>query len=210
LAGVIFILRNNITSEIKLIYDKGELFMYVAPQNGRAIINNIGDGLKINIPIHKNIFMILVVSIWLCGWFFGEVSAIWSLFFNVHHSNVMFISIWLCGWTMAGGYVLASLLWNIAGREVVTVQKEMIKIERKIFNIGLNREYSTVAAKNFRVVNQDNSITWFRWKNNFGCFTGTGKIKFDYGMKTLSFGIGIDEAEGSYILAQLKESGCIN
>ena len=34
---------------------------------------------------------------------------------------------------------------------------------------------------------------------------GPGKIKFDYGFKTYSFGLGVDDAEANYIIEILKE-----
>jgi len=36
-----------------------------------------------------------------------------------------------------------------------------------------------------------------------------GPIVFDYGMKTIKFGLGIDEAEAKHILGVLSEKGYI-
>jgi hypothetical protein len=56
--------------------------------------------MRISIPTEKNIFIILFVVAWLCGWFLGEVSAIKSLFSVGYHRNDSFLFFWLCAWTI--------------------------------------------------------------------------------------------------------------
>ena len=34
-----------------------------------------------------------------------------------------------------------------------------------------------------------------------------GKLRFDYGMKTIKFGIGIDEAEARYLIDEIVKHG---
>lgn len=34
---------------------------------------------------------------------------------------------------------------------------------------------------------------------------GEGKVKFDYGMKSPSFGLGLEDAESNYIVKLMKE-----
>ena len=41
-------------------------------------------------------------------------------------------------------------------------------------------------------------------RSNFGAFSSIGTIRFDYGLQTIRFGGGLDEAEAKYIIQKLK------
>ena len=48
----------------------------VAVPTAKASVFDTPAGLVINIPSSKNFFLILFLGFWLCGWLFGEFSAI--------------------------------------------------------------------------------------------------------------------------------------
>ena len=50
----------------------------VAVPTAKASVFDTPAGLVINIPSTKNFGLILFLGFWLCGWFFGEFSAIRS------------------------------------------------------------------------------------------------------------------------------------
>jgi len=49
-------------------------------------------------------------------------------------------------------------------------------------------------------------------QKNVGDFWGLtgGKLRFDYGMKTIKFGIGLDEAEARYLIQEITKNGYYN
>jgi hypothetical protein len=179
--------------------------MYVSPQSGRATITNFGGQVSIRIPTAKNIFAILFLILWLGGWFFGETTVISSLLNGKMRGGNFFILVWLCGWTLGGGWAILTLLWSIAGSEQITVVQGMLKIEKNIAGIGFSREYSIEEIRDIRFENNINVTAGNR--RNIGVFGGgaDGPIAFDYGMKTIGFGLGIDEAEARYLLGVLSE-----
>lgn len=119
--------------------------------------------------------------------------------------EISFYFFWLCGWTVGGCWAIFILLWNLAGRERITVAQGMLKIEKNILGFGQSREFSLSSTRDFRVVADGNSNSFFANRNAMS-FWGyvNGPIVFDYGMKTIKFGLGIDEAEAKYILEVLN------
>ncbi|GMA99474.1 hypothetical protein [Pelosinus sp. IPA-1] len=184
--------------------------MYVSSREGRAKINKMNGQVSINIPSTKNIFVILFLCAWLGGWFFGETSAIKQVFGARSLGSNLFMLFWLCGWTIGGGFVIFTVLWSIAGNEHIAVGHGIIKIKKTIFGVGLSREYTLSVTRDFRVVRDNNSYSFFNHKRRMNFFGGNdGTIAFDYGMKTVNFGLGIDAAEAKYILEILSEKGLI-
>ena len=67
--------------------------------------------------------------------------------------------------------------------------------------------YDLNEVKNVRI--QDDNIEFGGLfggrRNNFSPFNSGGTIKFDYGLHTVKFAGGIDEAEAKFIVEKLKE-----
>lgn len=182
------------------------------PSAGRAQIRNTGNGLQISISSKKNWFMIVFLSIWLCGWAFGEISVLKTLLSstNLHGAN-MFMTIWLAGWTIGGAFCIVVLGWSLGGREIISLSNGILKVERKALNIGQTKEYSLADVTNLRIAKSIN--IWDAYSNfsvgmEFWGFGG-GTISFDYGIRTVKFANGIDEAEASYLINEMKSYGYI-
>lgn len=171
-------------------------------QNGRATISTFGNQLEIYIPTKKSVFNILFVGVWLVGWYFGEMSALTQVLNGGIHG---FLIIWLCLWTFAGACTIFNLLTEVAGSETTTLQGEYLQIKKAIFGIGIIREYKLTNISNFRIASDQQSSSFFR-RRNWTSF-GSGPIYFDYGMKTVKFGLDIDEAEAKHILQRFQDQG---
>lgn len=183
---------------------------------GRAQINNTGNGLQISIPSKKNWFIIIFLSIWMCGWVIGEIGAITAISTGVVSGKNpggvgLFLAVWLTGWTFGGAFCIAILGWNLKGMEIISLSNGILKIERKAFNIGQTKEYSLADTANFRI---SRSVNMWEASTNFGAGMefwgfGGGIISFDYGMQTVKFANGIDEAEANHIISEMKSYGYI-
>ncbi len=185
--------------------------MVETPHKGRAIIIQNFNNLVIEIPSKKNIFQLIFISFWLCGWVFGEYFAI----NQVVNSETpifgnLFLLFWLCGWTIGGVFAMLSLLWMLFGNEVVSVEYNKLTIGRLIGKLGIKKSYEIREIKNFDVDSTPLNLDIFGnerrgdisqvFKNN------KGKLKFDYGMKTIRFINEVDESEAKFIFEKLKIS----
>ena len=173
--------------------------------NGKATITFDGLRLKIQIPSKKNWFIIIFMIAWMGGWLMGELSAIRQ----IENEVDSFLIFWLIGWTLGGGFAIAVIIWSLLGHEVITIDNQTLQIENKILNFKiLRKEYELKSLKKLEL-NPRQTMTDFFAQKKIGEFWGMtgGKIKFDYGMKTIKFGIGIDDVEAQYLINEIAKKG---
>ncbi|OYU95212.1 MAG: hypothetical protein CFE21_12980 [Bacteroidetes bacterium B1(2017)] len=184
------------------------------PYSGAATINESFEGFEIIIPTKKNWFVILFLGFWLCGWVFGEVFALTMLtgllFGKMEFAN-LFMLVWLGGWTVGGFFAIKTFLWNLKGKEIITIGMGQLKIEKKGLLLAKPKTYDLIESKNFRAQEDNNGTDgiWGMQRNSFAAFNSGGTIRFDYGLKTIKFAGGIDEAEANYIIEKLKTAGIL-
>ena len=72
----------------------------------------------------------------------------------------------------------------------------------KNVGIGLKKRFEANEIKNFRT---EKIETGMFSKNGWAFWgLGPGQIKFDYGLKTFSFGLGVDDSEANYLVELLS------
>jgi hypothetical protein len=173
----------------------------VAVPSAKASVFDTPAGLVINIPSAKSLILTLFVGFWLCGWLFGEVSAMRQLATGKTAAGAsIFMVGWLGAWTVGGGVAIYFWLWNAAGHEIVSLTPTSLTIRRDILGFGRSNEYDLPSVKNLRVV-------FSLGNTNFNFPTQSlagGTMAFDYGAKTFRFGRGLDEAEASHLVELLK------
>ena len=95
------------------------------------------------------------------------------------------------------------LVWRLAGQEIVSANKDLFVVTRRIFTWKSYKAYKTSDISALRI-----SRPTDRWIEMFSRFRGllgfSGTIAFDYGAKSFRFGNGLDEAEGRQIIKKLQ------
>lgn len=179
-------------------------FVPVSPY--RACLESVSGGVELIVPTKRNYFVLVFLSLWLCGWAAGEIQGAHSFASKALTDNPEpgFTVVWLAGWTVGGAFAVLTLLWNLAGRERIVLGNDEFLIRREIFGIGFGKRYALRAVKEFRVVESSDPPGPFGMqpRNPFG-FGGGGPFAFDYGSKTIRFGSGIDVAEAKHWRARL-------
>lgn len=193
----------------------------VQPPKERHKIQDNGSSLKISLPSRKNYFALFFLGFWLIGWAFGEImvggmliAAIVGFLFNSPEISQMgggglsgvslFMFAWLAIWTVGGGFALYTFFWQLAGKEIIEVKNDSIRIQRAIFGMGRAKEYLSTHVKDLRIspLSMDNNIFNMSRATQFWGTTG-GFLAFDYGAQTFRFGSGADEAESKQILEKI-------
>ncbi|MEO0468050.1 MAG: hypothetical protein AAF206_00410 [Bacteroidota bacterium] len=177
--------------------------------NGRASIKQHFDGLEITIPSPKHWFALIFGTLWLGGWVMGLTTvgrhfSFQEILSGAEGSADWFMLIWLLFWTISGLTVIGLLLWGYFGKESLLLQNSQVVFRRHIFGIGMTKVFDKFSLKDFRF----NPVVIGRWsrRSRYAMWgIGTGKIKFDYGMKTYSLGLGLDDAEAKHIATLLAE-----
>jgi|WetSurMetagenome_2_1015567.scaffolds.fasta_scaffold00571_3 hypothetical protein len=168
--------------------------------NGKSKIEDSFGRLLIEIPSKKNWFILLFAIFWLGGWFFGLKSAVFDFGIGqTGHSGIDgFMLFWTLGWTAGGLGVIFLIFWGFFGKETIIIENGITNFNKTIFGLGKYRKLDPNQIKNIRLEKIETSIfggnQWSFWG------LGPGKIKLDYGLKTYSFGLSLDDAEANYII----------
>lgn len=178
------------------------------PYLGNATIEDTMHGVQISIPAKKNWFVILFLAFWLCGWAAGEIF-VTSVLINGFTSSDedsaggggIFMLVWLALWTFGGFTAIRLWIWMLRGKEILTFERGTLLVQKVGYLFGKDKEYDIKEMKKLRA--QDVSFNQARRSSRGIGFMGV--IAFDYGMKTIRIGEGIDEAEGNYLIEKLVE-----
>ena len=170
--------------------------------NGKASVQHSIDKIEISLPSKKNWFALIFCLFWLVGWYWG-FSTVFGQVRSGEEAKWGFMSFWLVGWTLGGLTVMFLLLWGFFGKERIEINSRELILEKTIFGMGIKKKLDLPPVTNFRqeIINEH---TYSRGNWAFWGF-GPGKIKFDYGLRTYSFGLGVDDAEAHYLVGILAE-----
>ena len=168
----------------------------------RASLTESVDGLHITFPPRRQVFAMIFLPIWLCGWLFGEVTVGRQVIAPTAAPPKLFLIVWLTGWTLGGGFALLTLLWMLFGKERVILRPDALVIRHELLGMARERDYDIGSIANLRISPENHSLWDGRsaWKQWFG----GGVIAFDYGPRTFRFGASIDEAEARGVVAQIR------
>lgn len=177
----------------------------IQPPQMRSTIADSSDGLRIIIPAHRNWFLLFFLSLWLCGWAFGEIMAPATMLRSSPPlSAILFMVVWLTLWTVVGGFALYAWLWNVAGREILTIDEQKMTTRREVFGRGRSNIFDRIYINNLRV----SPVAYNPWDFKGSLYfwgIGDGTIAFDYGAKTYRFGTRLEEAEANQIIKAIQQ-----
>lgn len=185
---------------------------------GRASINEDNNELQIIIPSKKrigrlflNTFLVfLVFSV--AGFIFitlgpldkkGYDNIFYLMYVILAFLCIMVVSVWI-----------PTCLWIIFGKEIIRANSSVLAIEWKGSIMPYKKEFDAKEIRNLRIKENHLSNTSPVERYNFGFGTqyiydlpgkSRGIIFFDYGLKSVSLGMGLDEAEAKYLVSRLSK-----
>jgi hypothetical protein len=174
---------------------------YVEKMAPRFVVETVDGHEQIRIKAQRNLFLMLFLLVWICGWTFGGISAMKALTVSFQP----FLVFWLGGWALGWVVVVATLGWMLSGAEIVRVIGSDLEISynlfgftrRKLFRGSDIRDLSAYAIPIFGRYSQMSLP--FLPGNKSGC------VKFSYGARTMYLGAGLDESEGRLIVERLRK-----
>jgi hypothetical protein len=170
--------------------------------NKTAVIEQSSSGLSIIVSAKRNRLALMFEAYYL-------VLGIGSIFFIPCLLSLedlllafpaIFLYIWLSIWIIAFVCVLVLFLWGCWGKEKLEINPFEIRFEKTVFGAGIKKRLQRKHVENFTVSNPNST------ENNLGYWgLGRGKIKFEYGCKTYSFGLGLEDAEAEQLVSLINE-----
>jgi hypothetical protein len=190
--------------------------MLVKPLPPRHVSKDLGNSFLISIPSRKQWAWVFFLVVWLSFWAMTEILMAPPLIRAVVATGLggpnnldWFPIVWTAVWTAIGIFSIYVFLWTVAGREIIEINGQAIRIRLAILGLGIAKEYEAqeirwlqifpaAEAGGFRMPSgAERSFTWSR---------GEGRLGFDYDSKKyVRFGIDIDEAEAHQILAEIQQ-----
>ncbi len=192
------------------------------PHNCRATIEDTMRALKIEIPVKQNMSIILLLSVLMCLWLYGELMVLGkllSIFIQAFTAetdsigslniNFLFLTIWFLGCTAVGFFVIKYLLWFLKGIEIIQLNRDGLSIEKKFSLLTPNKLYPIKKIKNLQI-NQlkidSDSVEEVDILNIYNA-RSIGSLKFEFDSETIYFASYLDEAEARYILDKIRNKG---
>jgi hypothetical protein len=127
---------------------------------------------------------------------------VWKLLVN-NPIPTFLLSVAIAIWVFFGRYAIYSWLWEVAGHEIIEVDREALRIERKALGLGYARRYLTKHIQDIRIVLPIKPTS--SWARIMLREVPGGTIAFDYGRETIRFGVGASEAEAKQIVTELNK-----
>jgi len=179
--------------------------MIEKPSTGKAKIFKDGQAIEVQIPTRKNWFEIGFWIVWLCGWLNAEIFGIGQVFDSDRAIlEYLFLIVWLTFWTLAGAFTIAGLLWVLTGQEVIVIDSGIMEIGKQMVGFARAKSYDINEIRQLSLnLSRGSGIRETRNKGTI-FFPNRDVLKFDYGLATLKFGDGIDEAEGRLLIELFK------
>ncbi|MFC0517366.1 hypothetical protein ACFFGT_24360 [Mucilaginibacter angelicae] len=174
------------------------------PYQGRAIVEDNFDYLKITIPAKRNYLFLVYIFFWLIFWGFIGSSAITEFFRSHGDFDRGFMIFWISGW--AFGFVMAakSIIWLFWGKEIIEIGMGTFSISRKNDLFTREKVYDLEECREFRIREVDSESDRKYWSVFYYRNKERGTIAFDYGMQNFCFGEDLYEPEAQYLLSIMK------
>ncbi len=153
----------------------------------------------------KERFTIIFICVWLVFWGVGVVDVLDSLVLeNEGQENPLFLMVWLVGWTVGGVYTFIELLWMLAGEQIVEINRESLKIVKKLGLISFSKKYEIEHIIDLRICEKEKSKKTNKYYKS-SLFKQVGFLCFHYKGEKKRFGLDIDKLEAESILNKIKE-----
>ena len=174
-------------------------FEPVGPQ--RVKIDETLKRISISIPASRNWIVLLFVTPWLCGWTLGGFFAAKMLSAGPEMPVLLFMIFWLCGWAAGWLFAFMMVAWQIAGKETVILEGRALERSLNFGPIRLRKIYDRLQVCNLRQI--ESTPPWQNaWRGT--PLVSKGTLAFDYGSKTVNFGLGLSDVERTSICAKLE------
>jgi hypothetical protein len=172
------------------------------PYQGRAIVEDGPAFIKITIPVKRNFFAFFFIGFLLLNWGVGlavicfELKQVAAEPFILLPFGIMLIPY---------VFVFRAFWLILRGKEIVEVGDGIIHVKKPSLFFQKAKTYDLKECINFRI-QESVPYAYGPMRTAFTplIYSNTGLIVFDYGMKDVKLGNGIDAAEARYILNLLN------
>jgi hypothetical protein len=175
-----------------------------SPGRSRVLIERAPGVVRAVVPVRRNWGVGAFLALWLCGWSVGEVAVIRQLATRaLQGPGLAFLTLWLACWTIGGAVGLVQLLWTFAGREEIELRPRQLAVRTVAGPLRRTREYDLAEVRNPR---EDVSMAGAMMRSfQVSIPASHGAIVFDYGVRAVRIGSGLEGDDVEKVLGVLRE-----
>jgi len=145
--------------------------------------------------------MIIFLAIWLTLWSFGGIFAVRAI---TRGKYELFLILWLIIWFVGEITSIYQMMWQLFGQEKIEVSADSMTICQAILGISRSKKYTREHIRRLRADVTGRVEPYALADEGVSMNKGTGMIAFDYKEETIRMGIGIDEAEAKFLVAEIQ------
>lgn len=169
---------------------------YVEPRGVRHRVEIVDGHEQLTVPLKRNWFVMLFLPVWLCGWVFGEVAAI----FQLSQGFQAFVALWLCAWTIGGAFAFGMWIGQFGSERLRVVNRDL-EVSVGVGRLRRTWLYRGKAIENLVARTPETDLfAMGRAQRPFWMRPRTGAVKFDYGADSIFLASGVDKPEGRVIV----------
>lgn len=172
-------------------------------QSSHITLNNLSEGLEIQISTKRNILPIIFLGCWSVGWAIGEYSVIQILLAPPFTLSKLPLIIWLATWSIVGVFVICIWLWHANGKEVIRIDAYNLNHRRSFGFFSRSHNYAVEKINNLHVASQSLSMFKFKTGLRYWGLSG-GIIEFNFNGQSYRFASDISKVEAETIIKQIK------
>ncbi len=179
------------------------------PLRPRITVENLENGIRITIESRAGVLQAIWFGIWFLIWNFltANIHTAWQQMIirtelspdsNASGTFSQFLipilGIFLVVFLLLSAIAIFAYFWSNTGREIIEVNSQTITISRQLMDRRVSRTYSINLVNDLRVESPSSQI--------LGKILGhVGIVAFTYRVKTVHFGLDIDESEAKQLIS---------
>jgi hypothetical protein len=171
-------------------------------RSSTSVIEDPGT-LRITVYARRRPWVIAFLGSWFVLWLAGEAMLLAA---RITGNDLWPTLGWLplAGFTAAGVVVALRLLWCAFGREVFSINPQILRVRREIGPIGFTREFPFADVHQLHLNAGEDPLDLPAWGRMVVGRGGTS-IAFTYRGQTWHFARGLDPAETTYLLNVIRQ-----
>ncbi len=177
------------------------------PYKVRSTVTETIHGLTIEIPTKRNWMGLAFLSFWLCGWFGGELFALFMVLSAINKGvwgPELFILFWLLAWTAAGFVVIRIWLSMIAGKEIINFNRGILTVRTRFKFFSPTNTFHIKKITQFGL-NNNEVMTTKHFGNRTLQLKSSGALSFMYENTPQGFAQGLVKSEADMLFEKIKD-----
>ena len=185
---------------------------FETPHGGVSTISREAGVLRITVPALVPGATLVFVAFWLILWSVAGLVALSSLLGklvggygagpSLVNGSSLFLAVWCVLWVFGEVYATKYVFWGLFGREDIIVSQSGLEHRKTCLGISRSKSYQVSIISRFRTAPAVSNK--LRGEGDDNPVPDASSISFDYGSKSVIMASGMDDAEATRIVEEVR------